>query len=266
MTGTVESTCTSTPAASHSLEPRRDVPAVAPRSRGRAEPSTIMRAQPGAWCSSRTNRSPPGTFRKSGRFSGRMWVWTSIFSKSGAGRRRLRHHRAALLAGALLLVGEEPVEDAAEDPCRRSGSVKNSSCSRDVHFSQYHWSPSFSCGRPLALDDEPDGISASAAASGGRAAGARRSRRRGSGCPRPCRVLDRLQDHVAFELVEELVALVDVVVLAAVRPADDHDDEVVVLADHLVADGRLAAGCRCSSIHRSKFSAFDSMAFLSISA
>src|SRR5215831_20617239 len=48
--------------------------------------------------------------------------------------------------------------------------------------------------------------------------------------------LDRFQDHLAFELVEELGSLVDVVVLAAVRPADDHDDEIGVLEDLLVAD------------------------------
>src|SRR5688500_16103197 len=51
--------------------------------------------------------------------------------------------------------------------------------------------------------------------------------------------LDRLQDHLAFELIEELGSLVEVKVLAVVRPADDHDDEVVILEDLFVAHRRL---------------------------
>src|SRR5213076_3384509 len=46
------------------------------------------------------------------------------------------------------------------------------------------------------------------------------------------------QDDVAFHLVEELLALVDVVVAPRVGP-DHHDDEVGVLPHHLVADRRL---------------------------
>src|SRR6185295_1438612 len=115
MTGTVERTCTSTPAASHSASRAPGSQLLLSISRNR-EPLTIIRARPEALlpdfsCSIRTNRSPPGNFRKSGSLSGRMWVWTSIFSKSGAGRRRPGHHRSALLAGAVLLVGEVPVED-----------------------------------------------------------------------------------------------------------------------------------------------------------
>jgi hypothetical protein len=51
--------------------------------------------------------------------------------------------------------------------------------------------------------------------------------------------LHRLEDHLAFELVEELGPLVEVVVLAIVRPADDHDDEIVFFEDLLVAHRRL---------------------------
>jgi hypothetical protein len=51
-------------------------------------------------------------------------------------------------------------------------------------------------------------------------------------------VLLHAQQHLAFELVEQLGADVDVVVGARVRPADDHHDEVVV-DDALVADRRL---------------------------
>src|SRR4030095_2063392 len=112
MTGTVERTCTSTPAASHSASRASTFQLLLSISRN-TEPLTIMRARPlrGVGCSICTNRSPPGTFRQSGSLSGRMWVWMSIFSKSGAGRRWLGHHRPALLAGAVLHVAEEPVED-----------------------------------------------------------------------------------------------------------------------------------------------------------
>src|SRR5690606_35862313 len=54
-------------------------------------------------------------------------------------------------------------------------------------------------------------------------------------------VLDHLELYVALELVEELLALVEVVVLPRVRTADHHDDEVLVavLEDLRVADRRL---------------------------
>src|SRR4030095_3227148 len=115
MTGTVERTCTPTPAASHSASRVSTFQLLLSISRNK-EPLTIIRARPlrGVSCSIRPNRSAPRTFRKPGSFSGCMWVWTSIFSKSGAGRRWLGHHRSALLAGALLLVGEELVEDGRE--------------------------------------------------------------------------------------------------------------------------------------------------------
>src|SRR5690606_10857470 len=52
-------------------------------------------------------------------------------------------------------------------------------------------------------------------------------------------VLDGPQQHVAFELVEEFLARVVVIVGAGVRPADHHDDELGV-AEHLaVAHRRL---------------------------
>src|SRR5262252_4706014 len=111
MTGTVDRTWTPTPAASHSASRVETSQLFGSISRN-TEPLTIIRARPDQWRSIRTNRSPSGRWRRSGRFSGRMWVWTSIFSKLMLGRRR--HHRAALLAGALLLVGEEPVEDRRE--------------------------------------------------------------------------------------------------------------------------------------------------------
>src|SRR6185437_8416318 len=44
------------------------------------------------------------------------------------------------------------------------------------------------------------------------------------------------QHHVAFQLIEELLAGVDVVVLTRIRAADHHDDEVAVAKHTLVAD------------------------------
>ena len=52
-------------------------------------------------------------------------------------------------------------------------------------------------------------------------------------------VLDHLDDDVPFDLEEQLLAVLDVVVLPRVRAADDHHLELGVLPDHLVADGRL---------------------------
>src|SRR5262249_39224431 len=51
-------------------------------------------------------------------------------------------------------------------------------------------------------------------------------------------VVDDLQGDVTLDLVEQLLAGVDVVVAALVGPADDHDQEVTVPDSH-VADGRL---------------------------
>ena len=52
-------------------------------------------------------------------------------------------------------------------------------------------------------------------------------------------VLHGGQRDTAFELVEEFLARVDVKILAAVRPADHHDDELAVREHELVAHGRL---------------------------
>lgn len=47
------------------------------------------------------------------------------------------------------------------------------------------------------------------------------------------------QIHVAFQLIEELLQRIDVIVGALVRPADDGDDEVGILPDLGVANRRL---------------------------
>jgi hypothetical protein len=51
-------------------------------------------------------------------------------------------------------------------------------------------------------------------------------------------VIDNFQCHVAFELVEKFLALVDVIVLSRIRSADDHDDEIGILPDYLVSNRR----------------------------
>src|SRR6266478_4452614 len=52
-------------------------------------------------------------------------------------------------------------------------------------------------------------------------------------------VLHGLEHHVAFELVEEFLPRVDVVVLAGVRAAHHHDDEIAIAKHTLVAHRRL---------------------------
>src|SRR5262245_54551481 len=52
-------------------------------------------------------------------------------------------------------------------------------------------------------------------------------------------VLHSLQQHVAFELIEELFARIDVKVLPRIGTADHHDDELAVAEYLLVADRRL---------------------------
>jgi hypothetical protein len=54
----------------------------------------------------------------------------------------------------------------------------------------------------------------------------------------PLSILNRAQEHVALELVEELLARVVVVVLARIGPAYDHDDELARVEDLFVADWR----------------------------
>src|SRR5262249_29882607 len=50
--------------------------------------------------------------------------------------------------------------------------------------------------------------------------------------------VDVFQHYVAFELVEELIAGINVKVSSRVGAADDHDDELRVFPDHLRADRR----------------------------
>src|SRR5439155_4557606 len=49
-------------------------------------------------------------------------------------------------------------------------------------------------------------------------------------------VVDDLERHVTLDLIEEFLALVDVIVLSRIRPADDHHDEVTIFPNHLISD------------------------------
>ena len=48
-----------------------------------------------------------------------------------------------------------------------------------------------------------------------------------------------LHFYVAFELIEKFFALVPVIVLSRIRPADDHHDKIVVIENTLVSHRRL---------------------------
>ncbi len=52
-------------------------------------------------------------------------------------------------------------------------------------------------------------------------------------------VLHGFEHHVAFELIEELIARIEVIILASVRAANDHYDEIAVAEKTLIAYGRL---------------------------
>ena len=158
---------------------------------------------------------------------GHMSEWPSgIYHKA--------HYHAA---GAILLVAEEPVED------RRK--IRFDVLESEELFEQQRiavvaikLNPVPFLGQPPAFDHETHGIRHPL----GRMGSVRRKEEDLAGANRDVHdlpALDRLQDHLAFELIEELGSVVDVIVLAVVRPADDHDDEIVSLEDLLVAHRRL---------------------------
>src|SRR5262245_46778588 len=126
-----------------------------------------------------------------------MWVWTSIFSKSAFDRRG--HHRAALPAGALLLIGEEPVED-------RRKVLFDVLESEELLVQQRRavvavpLEPVLLVREPPALDDEADGVRHPLR----RVGDASREQIDLAGADRDVHdpaALDRLQDHLALELV-----------------------------------------------------------------
>src|SRR5204862_6611964 len=137
----------------------------------------------------------------------------------------------------VLLVAEEPVEDGRKVLLDVMESEELFVEQRTAVVAiELH--PVLFVREPLALDDETHGIRHPL----GRVGSARRKEEDLAGANRDVHglpALDRLQDHLAFELIEELGSLIEVVVLAVVRPADDHDDEIVSLEDLLVAHRRL---------------------------
>jgi hypothetical protein len=83
-------------------------------------------------------------------------------------------------------------------------------------------------GLALAFNDEADGSSRTTRA-------VWHARRKQKDFSRPDRdvavfavLIDDLERHVAFELVEKLFALVNVVILPSIRTADNHHNEVAV--------------------------------------
>ena len=140
-----------------------------------------------------------------------------------------------------------------------SVSAKNSSYRRSPQRSQYHWKPSSSPARRARSMTSPTVLAGRCGECGSPGGmqqhlpGADRHIHRAP-------VLHGLEHHVALELVEELLARIDVVVLAGVRAAHDHDDEVAVAEHALVAHRRLeqrAVGAR--SIRRKLKACRDSM-------
>src|SRR5689334_18674000 len=93
MIGTVESTCTPTPAASHSLIRRAGSQQLLSISRKKVPSESSIRARHSPVRSSRTGA-------QRGSSGGRMWVWTS----------RLRMRAAAPLAGGVGGAAPVPVE------------------------------------------------------------------------------------------------------------------------------------------------------------
>src|SRR4051812_8644374 len=163
-----------------------------------------------------------------GRAGGRMWVWTS----------RLRMLAAALLAGGVGGVAEVALEH------RRKllddvGEVERLAVELLAATVADPEEGVLLVGQPPPLDHEAHGVGWPL----------RRVRRAGrqeedlalaDGQVDQLSALQDAQGDVALDLVEELLALVDVVVGAAVRAAHDGDHEVpIAFPDLRVADGRL---------------------------
>src|SRR5262245_59380324 len=172
-----------------------------------------------------------------------MWVCRSMVNGvatgrrlSGSGRRRRRSERAARLAGAQGPVGvhllQHRLELRAEVADVQRRLVQHRPALRAV--------PAEAIDVALgarALHHHADGVRPALRR-------VRHQRRQQEDVPllhrdvaRPP-VLDHLHHDVALELVEQLLVRVDVVVVAAVRAADDHHLEVGVLEDEGVADRR----------------------------
>src|SRR5256714_8781006 len=104
MTGTVERTCTPTPASSHSRRRTAGSQTLLVTSRNCVPSSRTMRALHSPRCSSRTNPPYPNRSLQRGSSAGNKCVWTST----------LLMRVAALLAGGVLRVAPVPREDGRQ--------------------------------------------------------------------------------------------------------------------------------------------------------
>src|SRR5437016_3557677 len=173
-----------------------------------------------------------------------MWVWTSTFTANALAAARPRlpgpgrwlQDGAAFLASPTRLVGVEALDHGLEldtevgDPQRRLVEDRAAPLAVPAERLRLPW-------LPLALDHQPDRPRPADGAV--RDEGREQQHLALADREVPAlAVLDDAEDNVALELVEELLARVDVIVVPLVRAADDHDLEVRVLPDHGVADRR----------------------------
>ena len=212
---------------------------------------TVARSGP-----SRRSHGQSGVPKRSARSGQRLGEEVRVQVDDGHGRllaRAGRRRRAAGRAGRPARVhppaagaraGRARRRRTRRTPGGRSSTMLTSwtslRCTRAAQRGQYHSNAVGLAGRAGALDHQADRARhrpLRRVADVGRAGGTPRPR--GSATSRGRAVLPDAQDHVARELVEELLARVVVEVGALVGSADDGDDEVAVVPDLGVADRRL---------------------------
>src|SRR3954469_2498811 len=219
--GTVERTCTPTPAASHSRSRCAGSQQLLSISRKSAPSSRTIRARHSVVRSSRIGL-------QRGSSAGSTCVCTS----------RLRMLAAALPAGRVGRIAPVMLEDRRE-LLHDVGEVERLPVQLAPAPVADPEEGILLLREPPPLDHEPDGVCRPLR-------GVRRVRRQeedlafADGNVDAPALLQRPQHDVAFHLVEELLAFVDVVVGARVRAADDgHHEVAVAFPDLRVADGRL---------------------------
>src|SRR5438067_403532 len=207
MTGTVESTCTPTPASSHSRSRTAGSHTLLVTSRNCSPSSRTMRALQSPSCSRRMNPPYPKLSLQRGSSGGKRWVWTST----------LLMLVTTLLAGGVRGVAPVPREDGRQ-LLHDVGQVERLAVQLV----------------PAAVADPEEGVQLvgktpplehQAHRVGRPLRRVRDARRQEEDLPFADRNVSRLavledaQGDVSLELVEELLALVDVIVAARVGPA-----------------------------------------------
>src|SRR5438067_1960471 len=216
MTGTVESTCAPTPAASHSRSRTAGSHTLLVTSRNGFPSSRVMRALQSPRCSRRTNPPYPNRSLQRGSSGGRMCVWTST----------LRMHVAAFGARRVLRIPPVASEDGRE-LLHDVGQVERFPVQLVPAAVADPEESVELVGEPAPFQNQTDRV--------GRALWRVRHARReeedlafADGNVARLSVLQDAQHDVAFDLVEELLSLVDVIVAARVRPAHDRHHEIAV--------------------------------------